>query len=177
MSKSWFQQRVRTLALVIGVIVVLGLTLVCATNRGQRRFADYFPRPSDESVGKVFIQLMWEQRWMVVFALGLSVLVAFAVVPRRQKTELHGFPWFWIAFPLTSLSAATSVAVWWPDFPSMFGAGLMYMPLGDGDGGLPGLDYLPSGQKWKMGAVMIGAPVITVVGMIASAWAWRAQRY
>lgn len=178
MNKTRVRRLVRVVMFAVGVVVVLGLTVVVASMiHGPRRFADYFPALTGESVGEVWVQHMWEQRWMVVFALGMSVLVAVAVLPGRRRTERRGFPWFWIVFPLTCLAVAATVAVWWPDFPTVYGAGRSYMPLGGGEYAVPGMGYLSSGQRFKIDAVMIGTPIVAASGVVASVWAWRNDRY
>ncbi|WP_333619991.1 hypothetical protein [Dietzia sp.] len=168
---------VRAVAFAVGLLCVLGATFVVATISDVQPFAEYFPESEISSARKVLVGRMSEQRWMVVFALGISALVAVAVLPRRRKHGVHGFPWFWIAFPITALAFAASVAVWWPEFPSIYGHGYRYVPLGRTEYSVPGMDYLSDDQKVKLTLGMIAMPVMAVMGAGASVWAWRSERY
>ena len=93
--------------------------------------------------------------WLIVFAAVIVGLVAASVVPRRHNRP--GFPWFWVAFPVTVLATAAALAGYAPvEFHPT-----MYLPLSDRDA----LD-----ATWLWG-------LLAVIGAAASTWAWRRGRY
>ncbi len=54
--------------------------------------------------------------WLILGVLALVGLAAAVVVPRRARLgSAPGFPWFWVAFPVTCIVIATAIGVFaWP---------------------------------------------------------------
>lgn len=115
---------------------------------------------------------MW---WLFTFAFLVVVLVGGAVLPRRAQHAREGFPWFWIAFPLTAFITAAAVNAWisWLGVPLEWS---MYKPLADSDGTV---QFLGNEQFWQARAIFIGRWVLPLAAAAAaglSVWAWRRDR-
>lgn len=50
--------------------------------------------------------------WLVLVAMGVVVLVAVTVLPRRGRLgRAPGFPWFWVVLPVTCIAVAATLGV------------------------------------------------------------------
>lgn len=105
--------------------------------------------------------------WLLVIAVLIVFTVAGAVLPRRAKQEELGFPWFWVAFPITALAAALTVYSFLPIAPLGMEYGwTMYTPLSD-----PADDDTDPFWSGKL----LWA-VTAVAGLALSVWTWRRGR-
>ena len=105
--------------------------------------------------------------WLLVLTALIVLGVAGAVLPRRSKQQSHGFPWFWVVFPITTFAVALTVYSYLPIAPLGMDYGwTMYAPLSD-----PPADYVDS--LWS-GEILW--PVSAVAGIGLSLWAWRRGR-
>ncbi|AHW63655.1 Putative membrane protein [Corynebacterium glyciniphilum AJ 3170] len=106
------------------------------------------------------------------------------MLPRRAEywggTDSLGFPWFWIAFPLTALVVALAFAAWLPGTASGavdFGW-TMYAPLADADEDST-TTFLSDQAAWQLLRgewARIGYPLLAVLGLTLSSWAWKKGR-
>jgi hypothetical protein len=115
--------------------------------------------------------------WLALGVLVLVGLVLGLVVPRRaRRGTTPGFPWFWVAFPATCMTAAAAVAVFaWPHVLSGSGRYWWEPPTVN----RPGLQFLSSEQyqrfvtlrrcRWVL-------PAVSLVGVGWCVWAWRRRR-
>ncbi|WP_293954774.1 hypothetical protein [uncultured Corynebacterium sp.] len=105
--------------------------------------------------------------WLLVLAVLIVLIVAGAVLPRRVKQEQLGFPWFWVAFPITVLAVALTVYSFLPIAPLGLEYGwTMYAPLSD-----PSDDY--TDPLWPGKILWV---VTAVAGTGLSVWTWRRGR-
>lgn len=105
--------------------------------------------------------------WIFAFAFLTVIVVAVSVLPRR--TPLTGFPWFWLAFPLTMAVVALAVGAWLPIHPTRFN---FYGPYVQLVGGYTGSLWPFFFGQWAKYVYT----VLAVVGAGLSAWAWRRGR-
>lgn len=105
--------------------------------------------------------------WLLALAALIVLTVAGAVLPRRITGEPRGFPWFWVAFPVTAFAVALSVYSFLPVAPLGFDYGwTMYAPLTDSTAGSVA-PLWPGKIMWVITAV---------VGAGLSVWSWRRGR-
>lgn len=105
--------------------------------------------------------------WLLALAALIVLTVAGAVLPRRANRERHGFPWFWVVFPITAFAVALAGYSFLPVAPLGFDFGwTMYSPLADSSGS--------SVDPFRSGKIMW--VVTAVVGAGLSVWTWRRGR-
>ncbi|WP_034647935.1 hypothetical protein [Corynebacterium sputi] len=119
--------------------------------------------------------------WLLIFAVLVVLLVGGAVLPRhadyRGESGAVGFPWFWIVFAMTALAVALAFSAWLPGSPASgfdFGWG-MYAPLVQSDGSAD-RTFLSDEAAWKLLGgqwARIGYPLLGIVGVGLSTWAWK----
>ncbi|BAH51855.1 hypothetical membrane protein [Rhodococcus opacus B4] len=117
--------------------------------------------------------------WLLFLALGVVALVARVVLPRRARLErAPGFPWFWVAFPVTCLAVAAAVGAFtaWPHAVS--GMRSFWWDLTTPDNA-HGMQFLSSEQYHRfvtMGRARQVLPVVAVAGIVWCVWTWRRGR-
>ncbi len=122
--------------------------------------------------------------WLLIFAALVVLLVAGAVLPRRaeyrRESGTRGFPWFWLVFPLTALAVALAFASWLPGVLSggAYSGWTMYVPLADADEDPTSTLLSDTAALYLLSGwwARVGYPVLAIVGIGLSTWAWRRNR-
>lgn len=115
--------------------------------------------------------------WLVLVVLGVVVLAAGVVLPRRDRLgRAPGFPWFWVVFPCTCLALVAAVGVFaWPQ--AVTGSwSFWWVPPSTSPSTM---QFLSNEQyqrivtlRWLRWAL----PAVSLAGIGLSAWAWRRRR-
>lgn len=105
--------------------------------------------------------------WLLALAFLIVLTVAGAVLPRRNKQDRLGFPWFWVVFPITAFAVALAIYSFLPIEPLGVNFGwTMYAPLSDLPEDSPS-SFWPAGIWWV---------VTALAGIGLSVWTWRRGR-